>query len=142
MKLQSGIKRINELIESIKGTDIEEIYFEKDGLNIGIKKDSAPDAKSGEAEQAKEASSTHSASHIVDVISHSVGLFRDSIPSSKKVGLKVGQSINKGQKLCFIESMKIMKEVVSPVKGEIAEKLVKNGDPVEYGQILFKINVV
>ena len=53
--------------------------------------------------------------------------------------VKVGDSIKKGETLCIIEAMKIMNEIEAEYNGVISEVLIKNGDPVEYNQPLFKI---
>ena len=53
--------------------------------------------------------------------------------------VKVGDSIKKGETLCIIEAMKIMNEIEAENNGVISEVLIKNGDPVEYNQPLFKI---
>jgi oxaloacetate decarboxylase alpha subunit len=44
-----------------------------------------------------------------------------------------------GHPLCIIEAMKLMNEIESDVEGSVAEVLVENGQPVEYGQPLFRI---
>ncbi|MGH7194797.1 MAG: acetyl-CoA carboxylase biotin carboxyl carrier protein, partial [Candidatus Saccharimonadales bacterium] len=44
-----------------------------------------------------------------------------------------------GQVVCIIEAMKLMNEIKSEVRGKLAEVLVNNGDPVEFGQPLFRI---
>ncbi len=137
MKIKEGEKRIKQLLEVIKDTDIKEIYYKKDGLNIGIRKsDLKEDSKIHEKPEKKK--DLHN--KIVNVTSHSVGFFRDYMLPSKKVLAKEGQVIKKGQKLGIIESMKIMKEIISPVNGIIYKKYINNGNAVEYGQKLFEVN--
>jgi acetyl-CoA carboxylase biotin carboxyl carrier protein len=51
-----------------------------------------------------------------------------------------GQRISKGQVLCIIEAMKIMNEIESEVSGVMKEILVEDAQPVEYGQVLFRID--
>ena len=51
-----------------------------------------------------------------------------------------GDAVKKGQTLCIVEAMKIMNEIEAESNGVISEILIKNGDPVEYNQPLFKIN--
>ncbi len=48
-----------------------------------------------------------------------------------------GSPVEVGQVICVIEAMKLMNEIKSEVRGKIAEILVNNGDPVEFGQSLF-----
>ncbi len=51
----------------------------------------------------------------------------------------VGQRVSKGQTLCIIEAMKLMNEIPSDVDGRIVEVMVENGEPVQFGDPLFKI---
>lgn len=53
--------------------------------------------------------------------------------------VSVGDTVKKGQTLAIIEAMKLMNEIESEYSGAIAEIFVKNGQPVEYGQPLFRI---
>ena len=50
-----------------------------------------------------------------------------------------GKRIKKGDVLCIVEAMKQMNEIVAEIDGEVAEIYVKNGDIVEYDQVLFRI---
>jgi acetyl-CoA carboxylase biotin carboxyl carrier protein len=50
-----------------------------------------------------------------------------------------GQPIHKGQVVCIVEAMKLMNEIESDVDGKLVEVLVGNGEHVEYGQSLFRI---
>src|SRR5258708_40310300 len=53
--------------------------------------------------------------------------------------IEAGQSVIKGQTLCIIEAMKLLKEIESDASGTVKAILVENGQPVEYGQPLFTI---
>ena len=53
--------------------------------------------------------------------------------------MKVGDRGKAGQTVCILEAMKLMNEIESDFDGEIAEIYVENGQPVEYGQKLFRI---
>lgn len=53
--------------------------------------------------------------------------------------VKVGDVVKKGQTLCIIEAMKLMNEIESEFDGKVVEVLVKDGEPVEYGTALFRI---
>lgn len=60
-------------------------------------------------------------------------------PTSSKF-VSVGQNVKKGQVLCIIEAMKLMNQIEAEQDGTIKEVLLKDGDPVEYGQPLFIID--
>jgi acetyl-CoA carboxylase biotin carboxyl carrier protein len=51
----------------------------------------------------------------------------------------VGQDITKDTVVCIIEAMKVMNEIKAEVQGVIAEVLVDNGTPVQFGQPLFRV---
>ena len=53
--------------------------------------------------------------------------------------VNIGDKISKGKTLCIVEAMKIFNEIESEYNGVVVEILIKNGEPVEYGQPLFKI---
>jgi acetyl-CoA carboxylase biotin carboxyl carrier protein len=53
--------------------------------------------------------------------------------------VEVGQSVTKGETLCIIEAMKLLNEIESDATGVVKAILVENGQPVEYGQPLFRI---
>ncbi|MFW6134453.1 MAG: acetyl-CoA carboxylase biotin carboxyl carrier protein [Elusimicrobiota bacterium] len=140
MKYKTGLKRIEKMLESIEDTDIEEVYFEQGGLNIGIRRKMDREEKPAQkSEVKKEVKKKKPEGKKENVYSNSVGIFRDSLPPSRKILGKQGKKVRKGENIGCIESMNILKEVVSPVDGKIIEKLVKNGDPVEYGQKMFVI---
>lgn len=54
--------------------------------------------------------------------------------------VEVGQRVSKGDTLCIIEAMKLMNELEAEISGTITEILVENAEPVEYGQVLFRID--
>ncbi len=55
--------------------------------------------------------------------------------------VEVGSQVTRGQTLCILEAMKLMNELDSEVDGIVREVLVDNAEPVEFGQVLFRIEV-
>ncbi|MEN3046800.1 MAG: acetyl-CoA carboxylase biotin carboxyl carrier protein [Candidatus Hydrothermales bacterium] len=76
------------------------------------------------------------------VVAPLVGTFYRAPAPDAEPYVEVGSKVRPGQVLCIIEAMKIMNEIESDVEGIVREILVKNGEPVEYGQKLFKIELV
>jgi acetyl-CoA carboxylase biotin carboxyl carrier protein len=76
----------------------------------------------------------------VDVTAPIVGTFYHSPAPDAAPYVKVGDRVQVGAVLCIIEAMKLMNEIEAEVAGVIAEVLVSNEDPVEYGQTLFRID--
>ena len=80
-----------------------------------------------------------SAANEVIVKSPIVGTFYEGPKPGDPPFVKVGDSVEPGQVLCIIESMKLMNEIESEVAGTIVAKLMENGRAVEYGEALFAI---
>ena len=68
-----------------------------------------------------------------------VGTFYRAPGPDADAFVEVGKRVAKGAVLCIVEAMKLMNEIESDVGGEIVEILVENGQPVQFGQPLFKI---
>ena len=68
-----------------------------------------------------------------------VGTYYDAPAPGAQQFVRVGDTVEPGQILCIIESMKLMNEIEAEIAGVIAAKLVENGQPVEYGEALFAI---
>jgi acetyl-CoA carboxylase biotin carboxyl carrier protein len=76
----------------------------------------------------------------LEVKSPMVGTYYSAPEPGAKPYLSVGDRIAKGQILCIIEAMKIMNEIESEFDGTVTEILAQNSHPVEYGQVLFRID--
>ncbi len=76
----------------------------------------------------------------VEVKSPMVGTFYRAPAPDEAPFVEVGDRIRVGQTVCIIEAMKLMNELESEVVGEVVEILVQNGEPVEYGQVLMRVN--
>ncbi len=68
-----------------------------------------------------------------------VGTFYRAASPESKPFADIGAKVVENSVVCIIEAMKIMNEIQAEAKGTILEALVENGQPVEYGQRLFKI---
>ena len=73
------------------------------------------------------------------ITSPMVGTFYSSVSPESPAFVGIGDAISKGKVICIIEAMKLMNEIESEYSGIIVERLVNDGDMVEYGQPLFKI---
>ena len=76
---------------------------------------------------------------IIFIKSPMVGTFYRSASPESKPFVESGAKLAENTVVCIIEAMKIMNEIQSEIKGTVVEALVENGQPVEYGQRLFKI---
>ena len=69
-----------------------------------------------------------------------VGTFYAAPAPDAPAYVKVGQKVGVGDTLCIIEAMKLMNELEAEVAGTIVEICAQNAEPVEYGQVLFRID--
>jgi acetyl-CoA carboxylase biotin carboxyl carrier protein len=98
--------------------------------------DGMPALAEGEAAPKVEAPKTK----LLEVTSPMVGTFYGAPEPGAKPYVSVGSSITKGQILCIIEAMKIMNEIESDFTGVIKEVVAQDAHPVEYGQVLFRVD--
>jgi len=73
------------------------------------------------------------------ITSPMVGTFYASSSPDAEPFVEVGSEINEGDVVCIIEAMKLMNEIKSEHSGKITQICVKNGDPIEYGQVLMYV---
>ena len=79
-------------------------------------------------------------SKLLEVKSPMVGTFYASPEPGAKPYVSAGSRVSKGQIVCIIEAMKIMNEIESEYAGVVEEVVAQNGHPVEYGEVLYRIN--
>jgi acetyl-CoA carboxylase biotin carboxyl carrier protein len=91
----------------------------------------------GEPEAPKPAASV---TPLLEVKSPMVGTFYSAPEPGSKPYVSVGSRVQKGQILCIIEAMKIMNEIESEFAGVVKEVAMTDAHPVEYGQVLFRID--
>lgn len=146
------LEQVKKFIELIKGTDIEELYWEKEGTKVAFKRGSEgqPEMKTTSAGIKEDTSLPKEGAHleegrpksegkkVIPIKSPMVGTFYRSLPDRPPLVMKEDH-VSVGEKVAVIEAMKIMKDVVSNVRGKIVKILVENATPVEYGQDLFLV---
>lgn len=79
------------------------------------------------------------ASNLLEVKAPMVGTFYRASGPDKEAFVKVGDLVSPGKTLCILEAMKIMNEIEAEISGRIVEILVENGQPVQFDQVLFRM---
>jgi acetyl-CoA carboxylase biotin carboxyl carrier protein len=135
---------IRELIQLVVESGIAELEIERGEERVRIRRtlepaqaSTASSAPATIVETTPPAASPATNEHIVK--SPIVGTYYDAPKPGDPPFVKAGDSVEPGQVLCIIESMKLMNEIESEVAGTIVAKLMENGRPVEYGEPLFAI---
>jgi len=136
------IKELKKFLASFKDSDLEELRLESDESKIFFKRDvsaglEAVAAKVAVQEPKKE---TKPEKKYEPLRSTMVGTFFHAEKADHPPIVMEGNHVTIGQKVGVIEAMKVQKSVESHVQGKIVKALVKNGQPVEYGQELFLVD--
>jgi acetyl-CoA carboxylase biotin carboxyl carrier protein len=80
------------------------------------------------------------ATHLKEIRSPMVGTFYKAPEPGAEPYIKVGNRVTPGQTVCIIEAMKIMNEIEAEVAGVVREISVEDAQPVEFGQVLFRVD--
>ena len=80
------------------------------------------------------------ATPLKEIRSPMVGTFYKAPEPGAEPYIKVGNRVSPGQTVCIIEAMKIMNEIEAEIAGAVREILVEDGQPVEFGQVLFRVD--
>ena len=151
-------KEILELIEFISKSNFVEFELEREGFKIRLVKSggravpvaavpvSPLPAAASEAPPpapasgpAPPAAAPQPAQRFHEIKSPLVGTFYRAPSPDSPPFTEAGKTVRAGQVLCIVEAMKLMNEIESDVDGVVEEILVSNGQPVEYGELLFRI---
>ena len=145
MKFESDY--IEKLAKIIADNGLTEISLEDGEQAITIRKDlpeviaaapvaapAAPAVQASSAPAQKEAEVKGKA-----ITSPMVGTFYAASSPEAAPFVEVGSSVAVGDVVCIIEAMKLMNEIKAEQAGKVVQICVKNGDPVEYGQVLMYV---
>jgi acetyl-CoA carboxylase biotin carboxyl carrier protein len=161
------LKQIKQIIDLMKRTDLTEFAIEEEGFKLKICRgaDGMPTISNGRmltippmvvetpalATAVAAPAATLSATAVAPppqdepgityIKSPMVGTFYRAGSPESPAFLEVGAKVEEKTVACIIEAMKIMNEIQAETKGSIVEILIENGQPVEYGQRLFKVKV-
>ncbi|HYR09712.1 MAG TPA: acetyl-CoA carboxylase biotin carboxyl carrier protein [Longimicrobium sp.] len=152
---------IRGLIEAVDDSGIDSLEIARGGTKIRINKTPppapvaaaaaapavahaapapAPAAAPAQAAGGEPAAPAPPVSSLVEIKSPMVGTFYRAPAPEAPPYVELGSRITRGQTLCILEAMKLMNELPSEVAGTVREICVENGEPVEFGQVLFRID--
>jgi acetyl-CoA carboxylase biotin carboxyl carrier protein len=155
------LKQIKQIIDLMTRSELTEFAVEEEGFKLKIRRgefpvvsaaratlppfalpaESAAPMPAAQAPAAAPAAAAPAAEEagVIYIKSPMVGTFYRSPSPESKSFVENGAKITETSVVCIIEAMKIMNEIQAEVKGTLLETLVENGQPVEYGQRLFKV---
>lgn len=152
-------KEIRELIELVSRSEFSKFEMEREGFKIKLIKQSAaapptvtiaaaphpaltgtPTEVARAAAVATEAAAAPAVEDgLVELNSPIVGTFYRAPTPDAPPFVEVGAKVRKGQTLCIVEAMKVMNEIESEIDAEVVDAPLANGQPVEFGEVLFRL---
>ncbi|HAN46304.1 MAG TPA: acetyl-CoA carboxylase, biotin carboxyl carrier protein [Cyanobacteria bacterium UBA8156] len=157
--MEFNLEQLRELIAILDRTDISELTLEAGDLRLNIRKrekDATPVPVLGggaiaevlspapsvvEAEAASKPAAVPS-TKLAEVVSPMVGTFYRAPAPDEPPFIEVGDTVRKGQTVCIVEAMKLMNQIEAEVTGRVVEIVVQNAQPIEYGQVLMRVEVL
>jgi acetyl-CoA carboxylase biotin carboxyl carrier protein len=156
---------IRKLVRLVESANISTLEIEEAGLQIRIEKQagpvmsaapqvygmpgpapawSAPAADTAPAAAAPAATPAPAApaANLVEIRSPMVGTFYRTPSPDAAPFVQVGDTVKAGQTLCILEAMKIMNEIEAEASGRIVEILIETGQPVQFDQVMFRLEAL
>ncbi|MDG2342582.1 MAG: acetyl-CoA carboxylase biotin carboxyl carrier protein [Cytophagales bacterium] len=148
------VKEIQDIINFIKKTDLDDVSIETENYKIRVKKnntvvseiktnkDTSTQIKKPIESEVKEVvkNEEKKLSNTIIVKSPMIGTFYRSPNPESDPFISEGDTIKIGQKICIIEAMKLFNDIESEVSGKIVKILVDDNSPVEFDQPLFEVD--
>lgn len=148
------IKEIQEIINFIKKSDLDDVSIETENIKIRVKKNNGnittieqpkvvkteiqpqtPPVENMISEEKKEKTSNN-----IIIKSPMIGTFYRSPNPESDPFVSEGDSIKVGQTICIVEAMKLFNDIESEISGKIVKILVDDNSPIEFDQPLFEVD--
>jgi acetyl-CoA carboxylase biotin carboxyl carrier protein len=153
----SDLQKIEELIEIMRRNGLVEVEIKHGDDKIFLKRSepqsasgkaitvvpmTGPDSSAGSVRPNETPSSAEyitAKQGLVEIKSPLIGTFYATPSPDSQPYVEIGSQVDAQTVVCIIEAMKVMNEIKAETHGKIVEILVSNGQAVEYGQVLFRI---
>jgi acetyl-CoA carboxylase biotin carboxyl carrier protein len=146
------VRRIRRLVELMKEHELSEIDLREGETRIQLRRGAdpvlcgpparaaAPPLAAAAAEAAPPPAPPAADEHIAVIKSPMVGTFYTSPDPDSPPFVKVGDHVGPETTVCIVEAMKVFNQIPAEAAGKIISVLVENGQPVEFGQPLFRLD--
>src|SRR5207244_7431481 len=144
---QARAERIREIVRIVQESGVGEVTIEEAGMRVSVRRTPEPAEpgflplpEPGEPESAPP--SPPPSDGLVRVEAPMVGVFYRGPQPGAAPFVEEGDAVAPGQTLCILEAMKLMNEIKTDVAGTVRRIHVGNAEPVEFGQLLFELELV
>ncbi len=151
------LRKIRRLVELMKEHDLNQIDLQQGETRIQLRRGGTPSptaagVAAGQAAVAPpapqpateappaQAAPADESDHVAQIQSPMVGTFYAAPDPDSPPYVKVGDQVGPETTVCIVEAMKVLNPIPAEVSGKILSAMVENGEPVEFGQPLFKVD--
>ena len=140
------VEKINRLVELMEGHDLKEIDLRQGDTRVRLRRGADPAepivaaAPAPPPAPAPPDPAPADDEHIAVITSPMVGTFYSASDPDSPPYVKVGDHVGPETTVCIVEAMKVFNQIPAEVSGKIVAVLVENGEPVEYGQPIYKVD--
>ncbi len=151
------VKKNQKLVEMMVANDLVEISLRDGEEEINLRRPSvtsggcspeiltqpaalAPIPSAAPIPVSKQDATSEKDSQLEEITSPMVGTFYSKPDPESATFVKIGQQVQAGTVVCILEAMKVFNEIKSEISGTIEQIVVKDGEPVEFGQPLFLVH--
>ncbi len=144
------VRKVRRLVELMNEYDLNALDLQQGDQRIRLRRGAepavaapvaaAPAAAVPSVQAPAESSIAASNPDEVEIISPMVGSFYTAANPDAPPFVKIGDQVGPETTVCIVEAMKVFNQIPAEVTGRVVAVLVENGDPVEYGQALFRVN--
>ena len=140
-------ERIREVVRIVQETGVGEVTIEEDGMRVSVKRTQEVELQPATASAAPSSSGGASSepavsNGLVSVEAPMIGVFYRAPEPGAEPFVEVGEAVAPGQTLCLLEAMKLFNELKAETSGVVRAIHAENGEPVEFGQLLFELEPV
>jgi len=147
------VRKIRRLVELMKEYELSEMELRQGEMQILLRRNgpvaaepvpppaaAAPPATAPPAVVPTMGAPAVEAAHLVEIKSPMVGTFYSAPDPDSPPYVKVGDHVGPDTTVCIVEAMKVFNQIPAEVSGKIVAVLVDSGDPIEFGQPLFRVD--
>jgi biotin carboxyl carrier protein len=131
---------VKEILRLVDESQFDEFELETPHLTIRFRRDSPVSGSTVSGRTAPPEQPVESPDGLVDIIAPMVGTFYRAVAPGEAPFVEVGSKVDEQTQVCVIEVMKLMSAVVAGARGVIAEVCCANGEAVQYGDVLFRLD--
>lgn len=136
------IERVEALLQLARRFQLVELEWEEEGLRVLIRRDATPVGVEGAPPSSlagERRTETDVRSDLIALCAPMTGVFYRAPSPDAPPYVEVGDVVEEGQIICLIEAMKVFNEVPAERSGRVAEICAENGQLVEQGSVLFRL---